>query len=63
MAMFYGFQTAQVNEEPVLKSSLDLVLTQHLRDEDPNPRKVRAHLKVDPLELDIITFFQTLAPW
>ncbi len=63
MAMFYGSQSAQVNEEPVLKSSLNLVLTQHFRDEDPNPREVRAHLKVDPLELDIITFFQTLAPW
>jgi len=43
MAMFYKLKTAQVNEEPVLKSVLDLALTQHFHDEDPNPRKVCAH--------------------
>jgi hypothetical protein len=31
----YRLQAAQVNEEPTLESSLDLTLTQHLRDEDP----------------------------
>ncbi len=37
-----------MNEEPILESSLDLVLTQHLHDEDPNPREVRARLEVNP---------------
>jgi len=34
-----------------LKSSLDLTLTQHPRDEEPEPRKVHAHLEVDPLRV------------
>jgi hypothetical protein len=37
-----------VNEEPPLQSSLDLTLTQHPRDEKPEPRKVRARLEVEP---------------
>jgi len=37
MVMSYKSQTAQANEEPASKSSLDLTLMQHLRDEDPNP--------------------------
>jgi hypothetical protein len=37
MVMFYGPQTAQVNEEPALESSLDLTLTQHPCDENPKP--------------------------
>ncbi len=34
MATSYGLQTAQVNEESVSESSLDLTLTQHPHDED-----------------------------
>ncbi len=45
----YGPQATQANEEPPLKSSLDLTLTQHPRDEEPEPRKVRVHLEVEPL--------------
>jgi hypothetical protein len=46
--MFYELQIAQVNEETTSKSSSDLTLTQHPRDEDHAPREVRAHLEVDP---------------
>jgi hypothetical protein len=35
MATFYGPQAAQVNEEPLLKSSLYLTMMQHPHDEDP----------------------------
>jgi hypothetical protein len=35
MATSYGPQVVQMNEELALESSLDLTLTQHLRDEDP----------------------------
>jgi hypothetical protein len=48
MAMSYRPQTVQVNEEPDLKSFLDLTLTRHPHDEDPDLRKVRARLEVDP---------------
>ncbi len=34
MATSYGPQVAQANEEPALKSSLDLTLTQHPHDEE-----------------------------
>jgi hypothetical protein len=44
----YGPQAAQANEEPPLESSLDLTLTQHSRDEKPEPREVRARLEVEP---------------
>ncbi len=44
----YGPQAAQVNEEPPPESSLDLTLTQHLHDEEPEPREVRARLEVEP---------------
>ena len=44
----YGPQAAHVNEEPPSESSLDLTLTQHLHDEEPEPREVRARLKVEP---------------
>jgi hypothetical protein len=44
----YGPQAAQVNEEPPLESSLNLTLTQHPCDEEPEPREVRAHLEVEP---------------
>jgi hypothetical protein len=46
----YGPQAAQVNEEPPSESSLDLTLTQHPRDEEFEPREVRAHLEVEPLQ-------------
>jgi hypothetical protein len=37
-----------MNEKPTLESSLDLTLTQHPRDENPEPRKVHARLEVNP---------------
>jgi hypothetical protein len=37
-----------MNEEPVPESSLDLTLTQHLRDVNPEPREMRSRLKVNP---------------
>ncbi len=45
----YGPQVAQANEEPPPESSLDLTLTQHPCDEEPEPREVRARLEVKPL--------------
>ncbi len=45
----YGPQAAQANEEPPAASSLTLTLTQHPRDEEPEPREVRARLEVEPL--------------
>jgi len=45
----YEPQSAQANEELPLESSLDLTLTQHLRDEEFEPRKVRVRLEVEPL--------------
>jgi len=44
----YGPQVAQANEELPPKSSLDLTLTQHPRNEEPEPREVRARLEVEP---------------
>jgi hypothetical protein len=44
----YGPQTAQANEEPPPESSLALTLTHHPRDEEPEPREVRARLEVEP---------------
>jgi len=38
MAPSYRFQTTQMNEESASKSYLDLMLTQHHCDEDPQPR-------------------------
>jgi hypothetical protein len=37
-----------MNEESLLESSLDLTLTQHPCDEDPEPRKVCACFKIEP---------------
>ncbi len=48
MVTSYGSQAIQANEEPPSESSLDLILTQHPRDEEPEPRKVRARLKIEP---------------
>jgi len=49
MTMSYGFQVAQMNEEPPWESSLDFTSTQHPHDEDPKPREVRLCFKVNPL--------------
>jgi hypothetical protein len=48
MVTSYGSQTAQADEEPPPESSLNLTLTQHPRDEEPEPREVRACLEVEP---------------
>jgi hypothetical protein len=48
MVTSYGPQAAQTNEKPPPESSLDLTLTQHPRDEEPEPREVRAHLEIEP---------------
>jgi hypothetical protein len=48
MVTSYEPQVAQVNEESPLKSSLDLTLMQHPRDEEPAPWEVRARLEVEP---------------
>jgi hypothetical protein len=48
MVTSYGPQATQVNEESPSKSSLDLTLMQHPRDEELEPRKVRVHLEVKP---------------
>ncbi len=37
MVTSYEPQTTEVNEEPTLKSSLNLTLTQYPRDENPEP--------------------------
>ncbi len=44
----YGSQATQANEEPPPESSLGLTLTQHPRDEEPEPREVHACLEVEP---------------
>jgi hypothetical protein len=44
----YGPQVVQANEESPSESSLDLTLTQHPRDEELEPREVRARLEVEP---------------
>jgi hypothetical protein len=62
MAMSYGPQAAQVNEELPPKSSLNLTLMQHPRDEDLEPQECTFVLKLNPLELSIIAFFQIFAP-
>jgi hypothetical protein len=48
MVTSYGPQTTQANEESPLESSLDLTLTQHPRDEEPEPQELRARLEVEP---------------
>ncbi len=48
MATSHEPQAMQMNEEPAPKSSLDLTLMQHPRDEDPEAQEVCARLKVDP---------------
>jgi hypothetical protein len=48
MVTSYGPQTAQANEEPPSESFLDLTLTQHPCDEEPELREVCARLEVEP---------------
>ncbi len=48
MVTSYGPQAAQANEELPPESFLDLTLTQHPHDEEPEPREVRACLEVEP---------------
>jgi hypothetical protein len=48
MVTSYGSQAAQANEEPPPESFLNLTLTQHSRDEELEPREVRARLEVEP---------------
>jgi hypothetical protein len=47
-ATSYGPQAAQADEEPPSESSLDLTLTRHPRDEEPEPREVRVQFEVEP---------------
>jgi hypothetical protein len=47
MATSYELQVVQANEESALESSLDLMLTQHPRDEEPKSREVCARLEVN----------------
>jgi hypothetical protein len=47
-ATSYGPQVAQVNEKPSPKSYLDMTLTQHLHDEDPEPQEVHVRLEANP---------------
>jgi hypothetical protein len=48
MVTSYKPQAAQVNKELASESSLNLTLTQHPHDEDPESRKMRSRLKVNP---------------
>jgi hypothetical protein len=61
MATSYGPQDAQANEKPAPESSLDLILTQHLRDEKPESREVRACLEVDPPSSLVLPHFFELS--
>jgi len=63
MVTSYRPQAAQANEKPPPESFLDLTLTQHPRDEEPEPREVCARLEVNPLEPGTIVLLQTFAPW
>jgi hypothetical protein len=49
MVTSYGLQVAQVNEESPPESSINLILMQHLCDEDPKLQEVCVHLEVAPL--------------
>jgi hypothetical protein len=62
MAMSYELQIIQVNEKLPPKSSLDLTLTQHLRDENPKPQEVRACFAIKPFQAWYYRIFQTFAP-
>jgi hypothetical protein len=48
-----------MNEELPLESTLDLTLTQHPCDENPDPREVCRHLEVEPhMNLVLSHFFK-----
>ncbi len=49
MTVSYELQVAQVNEKPPHESSLDLMLTHHLHDENPELREVCLCFEVEPL--------------
>jgi hypothetical protein len=51
MTMFYGPRVTQVNEEPLQESLLDLMLTQHPRDEYLILREVPPCLEVEPFQV------------
>jgi hypothetical protein len=51
MGTSYGPQVVQANEELALELSLDLTLTQHPRDEEPELRKVCVHFEVNSLRV------------
>jgi hypothetical protein len=57
MAMSYRPQATQVNEEPPLESSLNLTLTQHPHDENPEFQKVCAHFEVEPPRAEYYRIF------
>jgi len=48
MTMSYEPQIAQMNEKLPRELSPDLMLTQHLRDEDPKSREMRLLFKIEP---------------
>jgi hypothetical protein len=48
MAMFYRPQATKMNEKPPLESFLNLTLTQHPCDEDPELWKVHACFEIEP---------------
>jgi hypothetical protein len=47
MIMFYGPQTAQMNKESPRELSLNLTLTLHPYDENPEMREVCIRLKIE----------------
>jgi hypothetical protein len=49
MITSYGLQATQMNEKPPRNLSLNLTITQHFCDDNPEPRKVCPHFKVKPL--------------
>jgi hypothetical protein len=61
MITSYMFQVAQMNEKSPSKSSLDLRLIQHLRNEDPKPWEMHLCLKIEtPLNLVLLKFSKLL---
>jgi hypothetical protein len=48
MTTFYKLQVTQMNEKSLQELSLDLTLTQHLHDEDPEPQEVHPRFEVEP---------------
>jgi hypothetical protein len=63
MATSYEPQVTQVNEELIPKTSLDLTLTHVFVMKIPNLKRCVFILKLNPLELGIIAYLQTFAPW